>query len=684
MGRRAEVVVADPDGVRGRAAAAEGQSGAAPSAAGIRAGAAAGVAFLAGFGCMAAELTGVRLLAPHFGDSAYVWTNVIGVILAALACGAWFGGRAAARVAIAPALTRICLFAGTAIALAPWWAAPLGAWLVPGDMPLDAAMPAMVRGSLAATLALFAPAMLAIGAVSPMLVTGVVRAGDDVGRASGAMAAAGTIGSLVGTFAATHWLVPTLGCRATLAIAGACLALAGGLVASRRGRACAVVAALFCVATATAPHGPLRRPTAGERLVAEVESRVQYLQVLRTEAPPTRTRLAINEGLDSFHSLAIDGTCFTAGAYFDWHAVAPLLAGDGRRPAGLRALSIGDAAGSLRRVYGAAHPDATVDAVDIDAAAMRLGDEYFNGRKARGRRYVLDGRVLLDRSRERWHVVHVDAYAHQVYIPAHLASVEFFRAAHDRLEPGGVIVCNVGALRRDDPVLVHVGASLRRVFGTAHAMLVPSSRNALLVARRDAELAPAALAGFVFGDERFASDADAAAWRALVAAVAEGAWFPIDASVEPLVDDRPVLDLLLARSYLDRKDTGALTACAGRVAASDAEMAAFRARQRRDWSAVLAAVDGSSEATSYLRELAGDARWSLRQLRAARAEYEAAAGAADADSGPRLRDKLDSLAIDLDAVARAETVAARNSVVAWGLIGLALVALAVAGRVTWP
>ena len=97
MGRRAEVVVADPDGVRGRAAAAEGQSGAAPSAAGIRAGAAAGVAFLAGFGCMAAELTGVRLLAPHFGDSAYVWTNVIGVILAALACGAWFGGRAAAR-----------------------------------------------------------------------------------------------------------------------------------------------------------------------------------------------------------------------------------------------------------------------------------------------------------------------------------------------------------------------------------------------------------------------------------------------------------------------------------------------------------------------------------------------------------------------------------------------------------
>ena len=50
-----------------------------------------------GFGVMAAELTAVRLLAPHFGDSAYVWTNVIGVILAAMALGATLGGRLCGR-----------------------------------------------------------------------------------------------------------------------------------------------------------------------------------------------------------------------------------------------------------------------------------------------------------------------------------------------------------------------------------------------------------------------------------------------------------------------------------------------------------------------------------------------------------------------------------------------------------
>ena len=44
----------------------------------MRASKAGSVAFLLGAAMMGLELTAVRLLAPHFGDSAYVWTNVIG------------------------------------------------------------------------------------------------------------------------------------------------------------------------------------------------------------------------------------------------------------------------------------------------------------------------------------------------------------------------------------------------------------------------------------------------------------------------------------------------------------------------------------------------------------------------------------------------------------------------------
>ena len=139
---------------------------------------AAMVAFLAGLAVMVLELCAVRLEAPHFGDSAYVWTNVIGVILAALAGGAVLGGRLADRNAPPRALGGVLLGAAALVALAPFLSRGLGGWLVPQDLPLEAAMPALVRGSLVATLLLFAPPVFLIGSVSPWL----VRLAPSIGR----------------------------------------------------------------------------------------------------------------------------------------------------------------------------------------------------------------------------------------------------------------------------------------------------------------------------------------------------------------------------------------------------------------------------------------------------------------------------------------------------------------------
>ena len=237
-------------------------------------------AALAGFSCMAAELTAVRVQAPHFGDSAYVWTNVIGVILAALAGGAWLGGRLAGAADAAAWVARLLVPAGLLFAAVPFVAGWFGAWLLPAELPLDAAMPAIVRGSLVATTVLFAPPMLLLGAIAPLLVTRLAAERFAVGRAAGAVSAAGTLGSLAGTFAATHWLVPAFGCRATLVVAGAALLVAAALVAVRRAAAAAIGAGLV-LATALLHGGPLRPAAAGRELLAERESRYQFLQVVR-------------------------------------------------------------------------------------------------------------------------------------------------------------------------------------------------------------------------------------------------------------------------------------------------------------------------------------------------------------------------------------------------------------------
>jgi len=618
---------------------------------------------------MAAELTAVRLQAPWFGDSAYVWTNVIGVILAALAAGATLGGILAGRGDPTRHVLRLGIGAGLLLAASPWLAAPFGSWLLPGDLPLDAAMPAIVRGSLVATALLFAPAMLLLGAIGPLLVTALTAGGTAVGRAAGAISAGGTIGSLGGTFAATHWLVPALGCRMTMVVAGSLLVVAGLLVAPRRQLAAGAAALLVIVGSGLALSGPLRPARADFELLAERETAYQLLQVVRQPGPPDRTLLLINEGLDSFHSVAVQGSALT-GAYYDWHATAPLFAGGGSRPPDLRALSIGDAAGSLRAVYAAVHPGASVDGVDIDPQTMLLGDEFFVADKAGGDLFAMDGRVMVNQTSRRWHVIHVDAYANQIYVPPHLASRQFFTRLHELLEPGGVVACNVGALRPDDPVLRAIGTTLASVFGHAEAMRVPNSRNFLLLARKDAPLEHHDLAT---GGERL-SAADLERWREIVAQAGNDAyWHDVGDGGELLEDDRPVLDELMMASYVRRSDAGVTVTGSGDVARRSAELAAYECRTNRDWLGVLAAARSSDVATAYLGELAGDAHWSLRELAAAEAEYEAALARADAADRARITDKLEALRHDRRPQQRAAERARAN-----GWLSVVIGALAVA------
>ncbi len=650
---------------------------------------AAGIAAAAGLACMALELTAVRLLAPSFGDSAYVWTNVIGVILLALAAGAFTGGRLAERASGSP-LRALLLGAAVLVAIAPLLAPWLGDWMVPNDLPLDAAMPALVRGSLATTLMVFAPPVWLLGAVTPGLIVACVRAATPAGRAAGAIGAAGTLGSLIGTFAATHWLVPQFGCRATLWCCALLLAAAACACGGGR-RATAIVTA---IAVSLWLHGaPLGTIAPGSALLAARETRYQYLRVVRVAgsgATPTRTELKINEGLDSYHSLALEGHVLTSDAstpgppssYYDYHALVPFLVGDGQRPKSLTALSLGDAAGTFRRIYAGVHPGSRVDAVEIDPVAVQLGDEFFAGRRAAGEVLTdLDARVFVAHASQRWHVIHVDAYSHQVNIPAHLASREFFVAARQRLWPGGAIACNVGGIDANDPVVVAIAGTMAAVFGDAVAFHVPNSRNCLVVARRD-QIVDAAVLARLDPTESTLPSVDQATWRKVVDSARAGQWQHMPATPTPLTDDRPVLDQLLFRSYVDVVDDGTPVPIHGPDAPEGAEATAFAAFERHDAAATLSAAQRSRLATPYLRYLCGSARWQQRRLDAAAAEYRAALTLDPApELAQSLRQLLDNLATEATPVAAAVQVGVRNGWLAAAAIGLLAALAAAAHRV---
>jgi MFS family permease len=55
------------------------------------------LAFFSGMSIMAVELCASRLMAPFFGTSTFVWTNIIGIIMIDLSIGYIVGGKLADR-----------------------------------------------------------------------------------------------------------------------------------------------------------------------------------------------------------------------------------------------------------------------------------------------------------------------------------------------------------------------------------------------------------------------------------------------------------------------------------------------------------------------------------------------------------------------------------------------------------
>ena len=81
--------------------------------------------FIAGVCSLAVEVSASRLLIPYFGDSIFVWANLIGLILLYLTIGYYVGGRLADRLPDVRVFYALTIVAAIFIALVPALAHPL-------------------------------------------------------------------------------------------------------------------------------------------------------------------------------------------------------------------------------------------------------------------------------------------------------------------------------------------------------------------------------------------------------------------------------------------------------------------------------------------------------------------------------------------------------------------------------
>lgn len=197
----------------------------------MRTAAAAILVFLSGFAIMVLEIIGARFLAKDFGSAFYVWVSQIGVVLIALALGYWLGGALADRFRATTLLAGLLILAGVVTLLIPDFSGPLIDALIrrhPADQPIPLLWQKLDPALGSALVFLLPCCVLAM--LPPYMIRLTTRHLAHVGRISGLIIAASTVGSIVGVFVAGYVLMDHLRVSVIFRATGGLVLLLGVLV----------------------------------------------------------------------------------------------------------------------------------------------------------------------------------------------------------------------------------------------------------------------------------------------------------------------------------------------------------------------------------------------------------------------------------------------------------------------
>ena len=168
--------------------------------------------FVGGFAIMVLEIIGARYLAKDFGSSFYVWVSQIGVILIALALGYAVGGALADRFQHLSFLAVLLIPAGLITFLIPNFAPRLiNAVILRHPTGRDIPLLWQKLDPVIGSSLIFLFPCFGLATLSPYMIRLVTQHVSHVGKISGLIIAASTIGSIGGVFVSGYVLIDRMG-----------------------------------------------------------------------------------------------------------------------------------------------------------------------------------------------------------------------------------------------------------------------------------------------------------------------------------------------------------------------------------------------------------------------------------------------------------------------------------------
>ncbi len=441
------------------------------------------------------EVAAVRMLTPHFGSSLYVLSSVLTVVLAALSCGYYVGGRLADRLPYSAPLFLIIASAGATML----FLFHISQYL----LPFSGQVLSVTTGPLLCALCLFFIPAFLLGIDSPFVIK--LLTATSTSSTTGALVGStffwSTIGSIVGSLLSGFYLIPFLGITHT--IIGVSLALIIWCIIAQL-----IMSHIFPPATELRTiEGNTLRALGLIGIISVVLTYfiLSYSDVPVLEAPLYRADGYYSElyifdatlGTTTYRFLKNDNNFSSAmipgsnTLVFPYTQLANIYEDFSISPKNY--LVLGSGAYTIPRYITRTRPDTTIDVVEIESRLYPLSVHYFElPDSPHIQNHFVDARAFLHATTTQYDVIFSDVFSSGHFIPPHLSTVEFFQELKSHLKPNGVIVLNfIGALFQPDQNLTDsMRHTITSVFPNQSlfamtASTSPALQNLVFVMRHD-------------------------------------------------------------------------------------------------------------------------------------------------------------------------------------------------------
>ncbi len=399
------------------------------------------VVFLTGAAVLIVEVVATRILSPYFGNTIYTFSSVIGVILAALSLGYYFGGRLADQNPTLRWFFGIIYSAGLSIFFLET--------LIIFQLPIFGYKFTILTGPLFSSLILFFLPSTILGSLSPYAIALLNKHSpkQGVGTTSGLVFFWSTIGSIVGSLLTGFYLIPTFGVHQIIFSVGALLlviSLLGLLGAGVRRKVMfqlITVSALVMVLV-------LSFVLSIHHVSAVYDRDGVYEHITIRDGifnnQPTRF-FQQDKSMSAAMYLNSDEHVFD---YTKYYALQTIFVSEVTK-----ALVLGGGAYTVPKSLLKDLPQAQIDVVEIEPSLISLAQQYFElENNSRLTNYIQDGRRFLHDTSNQYDLIYSDVYYSIFSIPTHFTTREFFQLALDHLSEDGVFIANIiGNLSRQSP-----------------------------------------------------------------------------------------------------------------------------------------------------------------------------------------------------------------------------------------